>query len=70
MSSDVFDSPPYNPEPYDVEFPVEHDIEYVGGVRVTRMIIQGQILWACEHEEISLTPEDAAANCILYCKEK
>ncbi len=71
--------PYFNPEVveaelYPVEFPVEHDIEYVGGIRVHRVMEfkdgQTRFLWACEHRQSAATPEEAAANCLEYCKEE
>lgn len=54
-----------------VPFPIEHDVEYVDGVRVEHAMVwkQGlrQLLWVCEHGESAPTPEGAAANCVAYC---
>lgn len=54
-----------------VQFPIEHDIEYVGGVRVERAIVwtnfKRRSWWVCAHGESAPTPEEAAANCVQYC---
>lgn len=74
----AFDIPYFNPELVEEEcfpaFPVVHDIEYIGGIRVSRAIYfkngRSTLGWACEHGQCALTPEEAAADCMTYCGEE
>lgn len=62
----VFDQPNYDPEPEE-DFPIEHDIEYVGGVRLER--VKGR--WVCPHGfafPAKFDTERAARGCNTHCE--
>lgn len=71
----IFDMPYFNPEPVEEErFPDVHDIEYIGSIRVSKMSYwhEGKWIrgWGCEHGFCAHSPEDAAANCAMYCEKE